>query len=291
MSIAPQQLQPEVIHTGDELRAMVIEAQRNGQIVGLVPTMGALHAGHLSLVQVARAECDIVVVTIFVNPTQFEPHEDFDQYPRQLDADLEKLRTLECDVVFAPSTDEMFPAGCDTTVHVGAQPFEGEIRPNHFQGVATVVLKLLMQAPADRAYFGQKDYQQSLVVKQLVRDLNVSTEICVCPIVREDDGLAMSSRNAYLSKEERTQATVLYECLQLAARLVQRDHLETGQCNVAAIQKEIEQLAAARGVTLQYVAFLKEGTAIPVTEVAGPTVVAIAAEIGKTRLIDNIIIG
>lgn len=276
---------PLVIRDGHALREHIQHLRASGKTVGLVPTMGALHEGHLTLVDAARAECDVTVVTIFVNPTQFGPNEDFRRYPRDMDRDLAMLGSRGCDVVFAPSEHEMYAPGHATFVDVGSlgSVLEGEIRPKHFRGVATVVLKLFLLAPADWAYFGRKDYQQTLVVRQMVADLNVPIEVRVCPIVREPDGLAMSSRNAYLSASERQSALALSQALRLANELVER-----GEQSVAAIDRQMrEQIASVGGVEVQYIAFVADGTVTPVERVEGPTTVAIAATVGKTRLIDN----
>ncbi|MEX2172444.1 MAG: pantoate--beta-alanine ligase [Pirellulales bacterium] len=272
--------------TGTELRAVVRAAQHAGHTVGLVPTMGALHEGHLSLIDAARRECDLVVATVFVNPTQFGPNDDLGKYPRDVSRDLALLAERRCDIVFTPAVEEMYPPGFGTTIDVGvvAGPLDGEFRPGHFRGVATVVMKLFQLAPADRAYFGQKDYQQSLVVRQLVRDLNVPIEIRVCPTVREPDGLALSSRNAYLSAGDRRRAVALSESLRLAEKLHR-----AGERDPQAIETAMRQhLAAAGGVEVQYIALLRDGTVEPVTRIDGPTVVAIAAIVGGTRLIDNV---
>ncbi len=279
---------PRVITDGDSLRDAVLEARQAGQTVGLVPTMGALHEGHLSLVDAARAECDVAVVTIFVNPTQFAPHEDFRRYPRDLDRDLALLADRGCDLVFAPAEDQMYRPGHETFIDVGpiGQVLEGEFRPTHFRGVATVVMKLFQLAPADRAYFGRKDYQQALVVRQMVADLNVPTEVRVCPIVREPDGLAMSSRNAYLTADERQGALVLYRSLQLAEKLV-----AAGERDVARIRQQmLREIERTGGGGLQYLAFLADGTVTPVETITRPTTVAIAAVVGNTRLIDNVLV-
>ncbi len=285
----PRTKLPRVIAEADAVRAVVRAAQAAGKTVGFVPTMGALHEGHLSLVDAARADCDLAVVSIFVNPTQFGPKEDLSRYPRDLDQDLRLLGGRGCDLVFAPSVEEMYPAGYVTSVDVGplGRELEGEYRPDHFCGVATVVLKLFQIAPADVAYFGRKDYQQSLVVRQMVSDLNVPIEIRVCPTVREPDGLAMSSRNAYLSADERRRALALSQSLQLAERLV-----GDGNRDVARVRHQmLEHIRTVGGVDVQYIAFVADGTVTPVTTIAGPTTVAIAAIVGKTRLIDNVRIG
>jgi pantoate--beta-alanine ligase len=279
---------PRIIRDGYELRQFVTSARAAGKSVGLVPTMGALHEGHLSLVDRSRTECDLTVVTIFVNPTQFGPNEDLKRYPRNLDRDVAMLGTRGCDIVFAPTESEMYPPGSSTFVDVGplGVTLEGEIRPTHFRGVATVCLKLFQLAPADRAYFGRKDYQQTLVVQQMVRDLNVPIDIRVCPIVREPDGLAMSSRNAYLSASERNTALALSRSLKRAEELVRG-----GEHDVAKIRSAIEaEIESAGSIDLQYVAFVADGTLDPVAIISAPTTIALAAVVGKTRLIDNTVV-
>ena len=276
---------PRVIALGEEMRAAVLAARRDGETVGFVPTMGALHQGHLSLVDAARAECDRVAVSIFVNPTQFGPREDFSKYPRTLERDLELLAGRGCDWVFAPEPVEMYPPGFGTSIDVGpvAVPWEGAARPGHFAGVATVVHKLFQLVPADRAYFGQKDYQQTLVVRRMVADLNLPIEVRVAPIVRDADGLALSSRNVYLSADERRRALALNQSLRLAESLV-----AGGETDVSELRRRIlSHLAAAGGVEVEYVAFLRDGTVDEVTRIDGPTIVALAARVGSTRLIDN----
>jgi pantoate--beta-alanine ligase len=285
---APVTSVPRVFPTVDAVREAVRAAQSAGQSVGLVPTMGALHDGHLSLVDAARAECDLTVASIFVNPTQFGPQEDLNRYPRDLDGDLRLLGGRGCDLVFAPSVDQMYPTGYDTSVEVGplGRELEGAYRPDHFRGVATVVLKLFQIVPADVAYFGRKDYQQSLVVQRMVGDLNVPVAIRVCPTVREPDGLAMSSRNAYLSADERRRALALSQSLQLAERLA-----NSGERDVERIRgKMLEQIGSVGGVEVQYIAFVADGTITPVASLDGPATVAIAATVGKTRLIDNLLL-
>jgi pantoate--beta-alanine ligase len=285
---APAPISQRVISDGNSLREVVLAARKAGQTIGLVPTMGALHEGHLSLVDQSRAECDLTVVTVFVNPTQFGPGEDFRRYPRDLAADVALVGGRGCDLVFAPSEATMYPPGYTTYVDVGTigQVLEGEFRPTHFRGVATVVLKLFQLAPADRAYFGRKDYQQTLVVRQMVADLSVPIDIRVCPIVREPDGLAMSSRNAYLSADERRRAASLSQSLHLAEELV-----AGGVRDVAAIRRRMdEEIAHMGGVEVQYIAFVADGTVTPVDTIVAPTTIAIAANVGKTRLIDNTLV-
>lgn len=267
------------------IRDAVLAARAEGATVGFVPTMGALHEGHLSLVDAARAECDLTVVSIFVNPTQFGPEEDHDRYPRDLKRDCRLLESRGCSFVFAPETSRIYRPWHETFVEVGsvARPWEGLARPGHFRGVATVVLKLFNIVPADRAYFGRKDYQQSLVVQQMVTDFDLPIEIRVCPVVRESDGLAMSSRNSYLDPIERVQATTLWQTLQLAESLV-----HSGIREVQELSPRLWQNLREGGITnVDYLAFLADGTVKSVTEITGPTVVALAAVVGKTRLIDN----
>ncbi len=280
---------PRVVAEADAARESVRQAQVAGKTIGFVPTMGALHEGHLSLVDAARAECDLAVVSIFVNPTQFGPKEDLSRYPRDLERDLKLLASRGCDLVFAPTVEEMYPAGYVTSIDVGnlGCELEGAFRPDHFRGVATVVLKLFQIVPADVAFFGRKDYQQTLVVKRMVTDLNVPIEIRVLPTVREADGLAMSSRNAYLSADERRRALALSQSLRLAEQMV-RDGLR----EVEAIRGKMFDHLKSSGVDeVQYVAFVADGTITPVESVDGPTTVAIAAKVGPTRLIDNLRIG
>lgn len=280
---------PQLLTDGESIRQAVVRARLAGKSVGVVPTMGALHEGHLSLLETARTECDLTVVTIFVNPTQFGPNEDFRQYPRDLAHDMAQLGRGGCDIVFAPTNEAMYPAGHTTSVDVGelGQVFEGEFRPTHFRGVATIVLKLFQLAPADRAYFGRKDYQQTIVVRQMVADLNVPIEIRVCPTIRESDGLAMSSRNVYLSPDERRRALSLSRALRLAEQLVVK-----GQRDVATLRADMQrEIDAAGSVAVQYIAFVADGTLSPVEHVEGPTTIALAATVGKTRLIDNILVG
>ncbi len=221
---------PRTLASAQEVQQYVRAQQLAGKRVGLVPTMGALHAGHLSLVERCRRECDIVVVSIFVNPKQFGPKEDFKKYPRTLEADLALLAPLAVELVFTPTTEEIFPPGFSTSVDVRGvtRQWEGAVRPGHFRGVATVVLKLFQIVPADRAYFGRKDYQQLLTIERMVTDLNLPIQIVPCPLVRDPDGLAMSSRNAFLSADERRRALVLSGSLRLA-RNVRLQRARCGQ--------------------------------------------------------------
>ncbi len=276
---------PKLVATVAALRAEVSAARCRGQKIGLVPTMGALHEGHLSLVRASQAECGFTVVTIFVNPTQFGPTEDFAQYPRTLQADLEALAECRAAVVCAPANEEVYPAGFDTWVEPGAvaRRWEGICRPGHFRGVATVVLKLFNMVQPDVAFFGQKDYQQALVIRHMVQDLNVPVQIRVCPTVREPDGLAMSSRNRYLSAEERRRAVVLWKGLCWAANRVAE-----GQRDAAPIIEGMRRLMIDEGqATIDYVALADPESLEPVAEIRGRTVALVAARIGTTRLIDN----
>ncbi|MFN9717711.1 MAG: pantoate--beta-alanine ligase [Planctomycetota bacterium] len=228
---------------------MVRAARRSGQLVGCVPTMGALHPGHVSLIERARQECDFVVATIFVNPTQFGPNEDFSKYPRTLEADLEMCRNAGADLVFTPSTDSMYSRTAQTIVRVTqlSTVLEGRHRPGHFDGVSTVVTKLFNITEPDRAYFGQKDYQQQLIIRQMVADLDEPVEIVTCPIIREHDGLAMSSRNRYLSSEERSRAGELSAALRLAVRLA----ADTDDSPQAIAEQMHEHLRSVGGISLQ----------------------------------------
>jgi pantoate--beta-alanine ligase len=247
--------------------------------------MGALHEGHLSLVDAANAQCDRVAASIFVNPTQFGPREDFAKYPRTLERDLELLRERGCDWVFAPEAAEIYPAGFGTSIDVGAiaRPFEGTARPGHFQGVATVVLKLFQLVPANRAYFGEKDYQQQLVVRRMVEDLNVPIEVVGCPIVRDKEGMALSSRNAYLSEDERRRAQGLSQSLRIA-----QDLFDQGERDATALRKAIAaHLANIGGVEVEYIAIVREGTIDEAAIIDTAARVLIAARVGATRLIDN----
>ena len=276
---------PYVTRTCSELRAAVAQARGDGMRIGLVPTMGALHEGHLSLVDASNRECDFTIVTIFVNPTQFGEGEDLEAYPRQLERDLEALSEFDVDVVFAPPKDEIYPDGYNTFVEVGGvtQVLEGKERPIHFRGVATVCTKLFNLAQADIAFFGQKDFQQTLVVKRLVKDLDIPTEIRVCPTVRESDGLAMSSRNAYLSSTERQQALVLSQGLRRGVEL--RAAGETDSAKILAEMKTV--IATASDIDLEYLVLVDPETLQPVASANQPTLAAVAARVGKTRLIDN----
>ncbi|MCX7599467.1 MAG: pantoate--beta-alanine ligase [Armatimonadetes bacterium] len=269
------------------MSVLVREEARKGRAVGFVPTMGALHEGHLSLVRRCRAENDLTVVSIFVNPTQFGPNEDLDTYPRTFEADCAALEALGCDVVFAPRAQDMYAADHSTWVIVEGltEPLCGRYRPGHFRGVTTVVAKLFNIVRPDRAYFGQKDYQQLKVIERMVRDLNFGIEIVPCPTVREPDGLAMSSRNAYLSAEERAVAPALYAALVKAAEAVR-----AGASGDEVEEMVRRELSAVPAFEVQYVEAVHPETLEPARWAGPPMVIAAAAFLGRTRLIDNVIV-
>ena len=257
--------------------------------VGLVPTMGYLHEGHLSLVRRAREDCDHVVVSIFVNPTQFGPQEDLSKYPRDLDRDLSLLEPLGVDLVWMPTAETMYPPGYQTWVEVEeiTRPLEGARRPGHFRGVTTVVAKLFNAVQPDKAYFGQKDAQQAAVIRQMSRDLNFPLEIVVCPIIREPDGLAMSSRNVYLDPEQRKAATVLYRSLCAA-----KEAYENGERDAEKIRGKMKEVLAREPLAaVQYVSCADYETLEELEEIRGKALLSMAVFVGKTRLIDNFVLG
>jgi pantoate--beta-alanine ligase len=275
-----------VVSTVEEVRHAVGEARRHGQQVGLVPTMGALHAGHTSLIDVARQETDFVVVWLFVNPAQFGPHEDLDCYPRTWEHDKEVCARHGVDLLFAPQAATVYPPGFRTFVEVeGLQDvLEGAFRPGHFRGVATVVLKLLLMVQPDLAYFGQKDAQQVAVIARMVEDLNVPVHLRICPTVREPDGLALSSRNAYLDPGQRQQATALYEALCEAQGCI-----EAGECSGEVVRKAMEaRITSTPGAELDYAAVVDAHTFEPLARIHGTVLLALAVRFGPTRLIDNL---
>lgn len=263
-------------------------ARRGGKRLGFVPTMGALHEGHLSLVRAANAACDVVAASIFVNPTQFGPNEDLGKYPRSFERDCELLEQEGIDLLFSPSVEEMYPAGAVTwlTVEELSGKLDGRSRPGHFRGVTTVVAKLFHIVEPDAAFFGQKDAAQVAIIRRMVRDLNFRVEIVACPIVREPDGLAMSSRNAYLNPEQRRQALALHRSLQRVQKLA-----EAGEHDVAKLAAGgREEFSAQNAVRLDYFEIVNPHTLDPVSEVSGGVLVAVAAYVGTTRLIDNILL-
>ena len=262
------------------------QACADSRIIGLVPTMGALHEGHASLIARAKRECSPVIASIFVNPKQFGPHEDFAKYPRTFDQDCEKLEHAGVDALFAPEAAEIYPKGFSTYVHVEglSEKLEGRSRPGHFRGVSTVVMKLLEIVQPHRAYFGRKDAQQARLITQMARDLNLHSEIAVCPIVREPDGLALSSRNVYLSSEERRAATVLYGALQDA-----KQELETGNRDALRLQATLRRkLDSEPLVAVDYAEVVDAESFDPAVWVRRACYVLLAVFIGKTRLIDNL---
>ena len=257
--------------------------------VGLVPTMGFLHDGHVSLVHRARAENDRVAASLFVNPTQFGPGEDLSRYPRSLSRDREIFEAAGCDLLFAPPVEEMYPPGCETAVEAGsiAARLEGERRPRHFRGVATVVVKLFGIFSPTRAYFGEKDAQQLVVIRRVVQDLNVPVEIVACPTIREADGLAMSSRNSYLNERERRAAPVLFRALTAA-----RDRFAEGERRAGELRRIMREVLAAEPLArIDYVSVADPATLNELDIVAGPALLSLAVHIGPARLIDNLAIG
>lgn len=268
------------------MRSYLRGIRSEGKSVGFVPTMGALHEGHLTLMRRAKGDCDLVVASIFVNPLQFAPGEDFERYPRDTNRDLPLASEAGVDALFLPAVEEMYPQGFDVIVDVPAlgSVLEGAHRPGHFRGVATVVTKLLNIVQPDRAYFGQKDFQQLLLIDRLVHDLNLQTSVTLVPTVREPDGLALSSRNVYLSSDERQAAPVLYRVLLRAQEL-----LTCGTTDALAVQRELETMLDAQPLARrEYVALVHPDTLAPVKTLGdGITLVAMAVHFGKTRLIDN----
>ena len=258
--------------------------------VGLIPTMGYLHSGHLSLVQTARTQCASTVVSIFVNPTQFGPQEDLNSYPRDLARDLDLLEKEGVDLVWTPTPELMYPADFQTwvTVEEVTQPLEGQMRPGHFRGVTTVVAKLFNAVQPDMAYFGQKDAQQAVVIRQMVHDLNFNLEVVVCPIVREADGLAMSSRNVYLNPDERQAATSLYQALRAA-----QNAYAAGERNAQALRQAMSDILQRQPLAhTQYVSCADPETLVELDgTIPGRALLSMAVYIGNTRLIDNILIG
>jgi pantoate--beta-alanine ligase len=275
----------QICTTVADAREACRAARAAGQRVGLVPTMGALHAGHISLVQIARGHCDFVVATIFVNPTQFGPNEDFSRYPRSFESDRQLFESAGVDLVFAPSVEEMYPAGASTFVNVEelSGKLDGGSRPGHFRGVATVVAKLFHIFEPDCAFFGQKDAAQVAVIRRMVRDLLLPVEVVVCPIVREPDGLAMSSRNAYLNADERSSALVLHRALARVSELFASGERNAGRLMAAGKKTIAEQ----QGVRLDFLEIVDPDSLEAVNEIRGPALVAVAAYVGSTRLIDN----
>jgi pantoate--beta-alanine ligase len=278
----------ETIHTVEWMKQVARQARAEGRPSGFVPTMGALHAGHMSLVHAAKSECLPVIASIFVNPAQFAPSEDLQKYPRTLEADHKQLEEAGVNYLFAPEAAEIYPPGFRTWVNVEglSDRLEGRVRPGHFRGVTTVVLKLLEIVQPQKAFFGRKDAQQARIIRQMVRDLNLDCEIIVCPIVREPDGLAMSSRNAYLEPAERSAATVLHRALD-GARLA----IERGERDALRLTAALREVIRAEPLAEpDYIEWVDADTLEPVTRLRGTCLALLAARFGAARLIDNLLI-
>jgi pantoate--beta-alanine ligase len=278
----------QLLTTIDEMRAASRAARRAGSRLGFVPTMGALHEGHLSLVRAAKAACGVVAASIFVNPTQFGPNEDLAKYPRSFERDRELLEREGVDFLFAPSVEEMYPPGAVTwvTVEEMSTKLDGRSRPGHFRGVTTIVAKLFHIVEPDTAFFGQKDAAQVAIIRRMVRDLNLPVEIVACPIVREYDGLAMSSRNVYLDPEQRRQALALNRTLQRTEQMVKTGERDPSKLATAGR----EEFSREPAVRLEYFEIVNPDTLDPVADLSAGALVAVAAYVGTTRLIDNILI-
>ena len=275
--------------TVEEVRSALRAARAGGRRVGFVPTMGALHAGHLALVRASLAECDVTVVSIFVNPAQFGPSEDFTTYPRDEERDLALLEEVGTDLVYIPPVDVVYPPGFDTYVTVGAltEPLEGAARPGHFRGVATVVAKLFNVIQPDRAYFGQKDAQQALVITKMALDLDFPVEVVVMPTIREPDGLALSSRNVYLSPPERQAALSLSRALRTAEQLYAE-----GERDAARLREAMSSILAEQPLAQpEYMSVADNRTLLELDTITGPALASLAVRIGRTRLIDNVVLG
>jgi pantoate--beta-alanine ligase len=278
----------EIIRTISWMKQVSREARAQSRVIGLVPTMGALHEGHLSLVRAAKLECSPVVVSIFVNPKQFGPSEDFQKYPRSFEADRVALESLGVDYLFAPTPEEIYPPGFRTVVAVGglSDKLEGRSRPGHFHGVTTVVLKLFEIVQPNFAYFGRKDAQQARIIRQMALDLNLDTQIAVRPILREPDGLALSSRNVYLQGDDRRAATALHRSLDTV-----RQEIAAGQRDVPRLLAALRRvLDAEPGIALDYAEIVDAETLEPVVNLRGNCLILLAAKLGKTRLIDNALV-
>jgi pantoate--beta-alanine ligase len=278
----------QILTTIPETRQASKSLRRGDRTLGLVPTMGALHEGHLSLVRAARASCDRVAATIFVNPTQFAPHEDLARYPRTFAEDCALLEREGVDLLFAPTADEMYPPGAETFVevpHIGAR-LDGASRPHHFRGVATVVAKLFHILQPHRAFFGQKDAAQVAVLRAMVRDLHFDLDLVVCPTVRDPDGLALSSRNRYLTPAERQHALALSQALRYLAGSIDEGSHDPAQLHATLLQ----ELQSAPGIALDYAAIVHPETLEPLTDPTDGALIAVAAWVGNTRLIDNLVL-
>jgi len=278
----------EVAQTIESMRKLTEAARRSGRKIGFVPTMGALHVGHFSLIEAAAKECDFVVVSIFVNPTQFGPGEDFEKYPRPVEADLEMCRKAGVDVVFAPTPKEMYPAENITWVSVEklTEPLCGRSRPGHFRGVTTVCAKLFNIVAPDAAYFGQKDAQQAIVIKRMVQDLNMPLRIVVCPTVREPNGLAVSSRNQYLSAQQKSDAGKIYQSLEKCRQMIAGGVRDPRQI-IGQMQNVLQQV---KSIEIEYISLVDAETLETIERIAGRVLAAVAVRLGPARLIDNILV-
>lgn len=278
----------EVSETIQSIRSLIKAARESGKNIGLVPTMGALHVGHISLIEAAQKKCDYVVVSIFVNPTQFVPGEDFDKYPRPFENDLDICQKAGFDAVFAPSPEEMYPEENITWVKVEkiTEPLCGQFRPGHFRGVTTVCSKLFNIVAPDFAFFGQKDAQQVIVIKRMVADLNMPLEIIICPTVREKSGLAVSSRNKYLSEEQKKDAANIYKSLRKCHQMIDTGVKDTSEI-IDEMRKILQQVPS---IEIEYISIVDADTLQYIDHIAGKVLAAIAVRIGPARLIDNILL-
>ncbi|MGB2866379.1 MAG: pantoate--beta-alanine ligase [Sedimentisphaerales bacterium] len=270
------------------IRSLIKAAHKDGKRIGLVPTMGALHIGHISLIEAAVEDCDFAVVSIFVNPTQFGPGEDFEKYPRPLEADLKICREAGVNVVFAPEPQHIYPTENVTwvTVEKLTEPLCGRSRPGHFRGVTTVCAKLFNIVAPDAAYFGQKDAQQAIVIRRMVADLNMPLEIVVCPTVREPNGLAVSSRNQYLTARQKKDAANIYKSLQTCRRMIDAGTIQTRQI-IAEMQKILQQIPSGQ---IEYISIVDAETLDSIDKIEGKVLAAVAVKVGPARLIDNILV-
>ena len=278
----------EIAETIESIRNLVRADRSGGKRIALVPTMGALHIGHISLIEAAVKNCDLVVVSIFVNPTQFGPGEDFEKYPRPLEADLEVCRKVGVDVVFAPTPEQMYPGKNLTWVNVEklTELLCGRSRPGHFRGVTTVCAKLFNIVAPDAAFFGQKDAQQAIVIKRMVADLNMPLEIVICPTVRQPNGLAVSSRNQYLTEPQRKDATNIYKSLQRCREMIDADVTQT-QKIISEMRRILQEIPSAE---IEYISIVDAETLQSIDQIAGRVLAAVAVKVGPARLIDNIIV-
>jgi len=276
----------DVIRRIEDIRRILLKLKAEGKKIGFVPTMGYLHKGHMSLVERAKKDCDVVVLSIFVNPLQFGINEDYDIYPRDISRDTQLAESAQVDYIFYPGAKEMYPKGFSTFVNVEnlTEVLCGARRPGHFKGVTTIVLKLLNIISPHRAYFGQKDAQQVTVIRRMVRDLNIPIEIMTVPIKRERDGLAISSRNEYLSKEERKQATCLYESLKMAEKMILQGERKSEKINKVMSKSILDHRLAS----VDYIEIVDSQTLKKIKTIKGKILIALAVKIGKTRLIDNL---